>query len=131
MDLRDYFAAHVAAALAHRMERPEGIASRAYDMADALVRERVRRPAAPSAWGDELPPEAFMDDDDARGYARSGLLDEPAPISERDLDLSYVEHDAPSDWEAKPIIDVRPGERPGLARTTAATTDDGKLKKSG
>ena len=108
MDLRDYFAAHVAAALAHRAPF-----------------------IALMAWGDELPPEAFMDDDDARGYARSGLLDEPAPISERDLDLSYVEHDAPSDWEAKPIIDVRPGERPGLARTTAATTDDGKLKKSG
>ena len=130
MDLRDYFAAHVAAALAHRMERPEGIASRAYDMADALVRERVRRPAAPSAWGDELPPEAFMDDDDARGYARSGLLDEPAPISEP---RPYGRVVLP-DPEVLAALGAQ-GAR--VLRTdvddtgTAETTDDGKLKKSG
>jgi hypothetical protein len=130
MDLRDYFAAHVAASLADRMERPEGIAARAYDLADALMKERVRRPASQSMWSDELPPEAFMGDD-ARGFARTGLLDEPAPISERDLDLSVLEHDAPAEWDAKPIVDVRASERPGLARTVATPTDDGKLKKSG
>lgn len=140
MELRDYFAAHVAAALAQKMERPETIAARAYDLADALVRERVRRPLE-LGLESELPPEAFFDDD-ARffqpdaiepHFAEIGLLDEPAPMSERDDEPSWMERADRPEWEAdaKPVLDVRPSERPGLARTAPQIAAEEKLRKSG
>ncbi len=43
MDLRDRFAAHFAAALVDALADPAQIASRAYDLAEAMLRERDRR----------------------------------------------------------------------------------------
>ena len=128
MELRDYFAAHMAAALAHKMERPETIAARAYDLADALARERVRRPAAEMLADDELPPEAYFEDD-AR-FFQPGLLDEPAPMTERDDD-AWLELADGAAWaaDAKPIVDVRASDRPGLARTAPLAEE--KQKKTG
>ena len=87
MDLKDLFAAHVAAALAHRIEWPDVIATRAYDLADALLRERARR--SPSNDEELLrgaPLDAFDDGvpDDEFFRFTAGLLDEPAPLSDRE-----------------------------------------------
>ena len=43
VSLRDFFAAHAAAALVNRADTPAGIARRAFDVADALLVERQYR----------------------------------------------------------------------------------------
>jgi hypothetical protein len=136
MELRDFFAAHVAAALSHRVERPDAIAERAYDLADALLRERRRRAPAPGAplsfaWSvDEEPGSEDLADEDLFQRA-GGLLDEPAPISERDEEIAaaLADYDDDPRWQEPKwhsMVDAvqtelfsDPGaDRPGLRRTT-------------
>jgi hypothetical protein len=95
VSLRDFFAAHAAAAMVNRAERPVNIARRAYDIAEALMAERQYR--------DELewlatPPESLRPAThqsgtdmgrpwDARATEKvsaSHLLDEPTPLEEEE-----------------------------------------------
>jgi hypothetical protein len=128
MQLRDFFAAHFAAALAHRVDRPETIAARAYQLADALVEERAKNRGA---FGDALE-EADIDPyfaEQDRFFHAEGLLDEPAPISEREDELSpaLFDRDIDPTWEAEPKWEEPPrSERPGLARTAPAALEPQK-----
>jgi hypothetical protein len=116
MDLRDRFAAHFAAALVDAFADAGDVARRAYDLAEAMLVERARR-----APGDEM--------DHPLTY-HGALLDEPAPLPERDAgddDLDPRWLDPPYDpawdlearWDAEPPLPpVLDGNlRPGLART--------------
>ncbi len=134
LSLRDLFAAHVAASLAARIDTADAIAGRSYALADALMRERARRSeqeeaaaiaSEASGLEEELEEEpAWLDVELARrGQA---LLDEPAPLSERDdeADERWIARQETLEeydprWEADPV--VTPGsQRPGLARTSPA-----------
>ncbi len=130
MHLRDYFAAQVAAALVHRVERPEAIASRAYELAEALLRERARRQDAEDDAFYERVIEA--EEDEGSSFA-GGLLDEPAPLSERErdeIDPRWFDRDTSVQLELEPRWNASPGsDRPGLARTAPAAAIDDKLKK--
>src|SRR5262249_33129759 len=78
--LRDLFAMHFAAALAHEQRYTlEFIAGRAYDLADAMLVERERRIDA-EACAAELGDWVSGD----RTGGAGALLDEPAPPSDRD-----------------------------------------------
>src|SRR5690242_13366312 len=124
MELKDMFAAHVAAALAARGDRPHEVASRAYDIAEALLEERERRLVSA-----ERAEEGFIAYDFAReeaSLAHSGLLDEPAPYTETEKDelpASWLERDEDPRWSVEPkwAEDRGPvsprADRPGLART--------------
>lgn len=146
LSLRDLFAAHVAASLATRVDTADAIAAKSYDLADALLRERRRRPAEASraiaALEEELDDEPSWLDFElaARG---SALLDEPAPVSERDEepDARWIarEDRDPSSydprWDAAPVVtpDGAPGAgpasvRPGLARTAPSADPQHKEK---
>jgi hypothetical protein len=130
ISLRDLFAAHVAASLATRVDTADAIAAKSYDLAEALLRERskrqeteVRLPLAYQGAVDDEP--SWLDFElGARG---SALLDEPAPVSERDDEpdarwLEREERDPNSydpRWEATPVV-TAPSVRPGLARTAPA-----------
>jgi hypothetical protein len=137
MDLKDLFAAHVAAALAHRIERPDVIATRAYDLADAMLRERARR--SPSNDEEMLrgaPLDAFDDGvpDDEFFRFTAGLLDEPAPLSDREameLDPSWLDRENDPQWEVEPkwSPSETPVERPGLKRTTPVLEADEKKRR--
>ena len=139
MDLKDLFAAHVAAALAHRIERPDVIATRSYDLADALLRERARR--SPSNDEEMLrgaPLDAFDDGvpDDEFFRFTAGLLDEPAPLSDREgmeLDPSWIDRENDPHWEVEPKWSASsaeaPVERPGLKRTTPVIEVDEKKRR--
>ena len=111
--LRDFFAAHVAAALSPGGGPADGVASRAYDVAEALLRERSFRDALPL---DRDEPAAWADEDvgryelEERDFARPGLLDEPAPMS--DPDPSWDDRDFDPRWEAEPHWSVAPSESP-------------------
>jgi hypothetical protein len=130
MDLRDFFAAHLAAALAHRVDRPAAIAARAYELADALLVERARGLVSYGQPISEEDVESFfaeqapvLSDYSASEafYRPEGLLDEPAPIEESDeeLDAAYLEPSYDPRWEVEPRWEEPPrSERPGLARTT-------------
>lgn len=154
LSLRDLFAAHVAGSLATRVDTADAIAVRAYDLADAMLRERARRaPAASLAQGDVLLAEELEIDgadeepawlDFELGARGATLLDEPAPVSERDdePDPRWIEREErdPNSydprWEAEPVAlpgssapsSPRGVERPGLARTAPAVTPQRKEK---
>jgi hypothetical protein len=140
MDLRDFFAAHLAAALAHRVDRPAAIAARAYELADALLVERARGLVA---YGEEQP----LSDEELEGFFAAqgapisdfvkegsffrpeGLLDEPAPIEENDEELDAASYDPNYDprWDVEPKWEEPPrSERPGLARTTPVVAEPKK-----
>jgi hypothetical protein len=155
LSLRDLFAAHVAASLATRVDTADAIAAKSYDLADALLRERSRRPAAVergAALGRSMAPaelEALDDEPSwldfelaARGAA---LLDEPAPVSERDDEpdarwIAREDRDPNSydpRWDADPVVtpDAAPSAaagpasvRPGLARTAPSADPQRKEK---
>ncbi len=146
MDLRDLFAAHLAAALAHRVDRPASIAARAYELADALLAERAR---ASISYGEPIaeedvdaffaeqaaPISVFSRDDFPQNEAffqPAGLLDEPAPVeeSEEELDAAYFDPGYDPRWDVEPRWDEPPpassrpeSERPGLARTTPVVSE--------
>ena len=129
LSLRDLFAAHVAASLATRVDTADAIAVKSYDLADAMLRERARRGRAEAA-GAHL---AELVDDEPSwldfelGARGSMLLDEPAPMSERDEEpdprwLEREDRDPNSydpRWDAEPVVVPPPSQRPGLARTVA------------
>src|SRR5688572_6680167 len=110
LSLRDLFAAHVAATLATRVDSADTLAAKAYDLADALLRERARREpdeeraaiveAPPLSLGvDELDdPPAWLDI--ALAQRGAAFLDEPPPPSERDdePDPRWLERES-STWE--------------------------------
>lgn len=141
--LRDRFAAQIAAALVHRSENAEEVAQRAYDIADALMRERERRRdhlAAETLVALEALPEPFREY--TAGFDAVHLLDEPAPPPERDddelhelmaraEDRTFNLHDQDPPWRAMfssegeplgldPDAEVPASPRPGLRRTTPA-----------
>jgi hypothetical protein len=134
MHLKDYFAAHLAAALAHRVERPEVIAARAYQLADALMRERAR--------GENDEHESFLataygendDLEDERAYFEArGLLDEPAPLSESEgfeVNPAWLDRDIDARLDMEPHWQPAPvSERPGLKRTAPLAAEADKTKK--
>lgn len=137
--LRDRFAAHIAAALVPRTEHAEEVARRAYDIADALMKERARRRdylAAETLVALEALPEPLRELH--TGFDTVHLLDEPAPPPERDddelvelmaraEDRSFALHDQDPPWramfssEGEPLgldPDAPLSTRPGLRRTT-------------
>src|SRR5690606_10297031 len=117
--IHDLFAAHVAASLVVRLESAEGIARRAYDVADALVAERTRRGAdderptlagvATGAGASDTASPSWLDFE--RGLRGAQLLDDDvAPPNERDLDpdprlIDELEHARDYDprWDALPV----------------------------
>jgi hypothetical protein len=141
--LRDLFAAHVAASLATRVDSSRAIAEKAYDLADALLRERERRvendaDAAMREANESMPaPEpAWLDFE--LGLRGTALLDEPMPASERgeEPDARWLEREErdPQSYDPRwargsvvPAVEGAPG--PGLARTTpASVVTDGREK---
>jgi len=146
MELKDLFAAHVAAALAHRIERPDVIATRAYDLADALLRERGRRDDSTSGrrseWFEDeeavLQAPDLVEDDSMPGdeFFRpfAGLLDEPTPVSEREgleVDPAWLDRDNEPRWEAEKWVSAGPptSDKPGLKRTVPGAADSDKTRK--
>jgi hypothetical protein len=148
LSLRDLFAAHVAASLATRVDTADAIAAKSYDLADALLRERSRRPSMVGAGRSVMPAalEEELDDEPswldfelaARGAA---LLDEPAPVSERDDEpdarwIAREDRDPNSydpRWDAEPVVTpvaaAGPASvRPGLARTAPSADPQRKEK---
>lgn len=148
MDLKDAFAVHFAAALAQRIERSDVIASRAYDLADALLRERARRTTDADLQDHSLADLSGADDmdmpDEEFFRSSAGLLDEPAPWSDREgleLDASWLDRDNDPKWEVEPKLafatskdsrtqsDKSVLDKPGLARTAPpAIVDDQKRR---
>jgi hypothetical protein len=138
MHLKDYFAAHLAAALAHRVERPEVIAARAYELADALIRERSRveneeREAfLHEVYADEIDAEDERMFFEQHGFEMRGLLDEPAPLSESEgfeVNPAWLDRDIDARLDVEPHWQPGAVERPGLARTAPLAAEDQKTKK--
>lgn len=138
MHLRDTFAAHVAAALAARIDRPEHIAVRAYDIAEALVLERARRGHGDVDGEGAYEPEEFAALERAAAEARwtgAALLDEPMPMSERDeevdpawADLAAESPQGEPDPKWGPLFETT--KKPGLKRTTPPAVEDLLRKKA-
>lgn len=145
MDLKDVFAVHFAAALAQRIERADVIASRAYDLADALLRERARRVTAVDVEDHSLADLSDSDDvempDEEFFRASAGLLDEPAPWSDREgveLDASWLDRENDPRWEVEPKLsfelskehsDKPVSDKPGLARTAPPAVVDEQKRR--
>jgi hypothetical protein len=143
--LRDHFAGLFASALSARIERPDDLAKKAYDLADAMLRERMRRGLGDldgeGAWEPEELYRVVTDEEEAF-HARPSepapwaLLDEPAPMSE-ELDPRWEDLRNDPAYEAEPkwgpsISAVRrESDRPGLARTVPSNEQplDGGLRK--
>jgi len=120
MDLRDRFAAQFAAALVDAFPEAEEIARRAYDLAEAMLLERVRRI-------DRFEHSALVE---AR-HAPTALLDEPMPELEED------ERDFEPPYDPSWDLDERPSAAspsrppgPGLARTQAPQAEDERKERS-
>jgi hypothetical protein len=117
MDLRDRFAVHFAAALVDALTDPEQIASRAYDLAEAMLRERDHRvdqdegvaiaedgaPIVERSLGE--PPFGFEDDassaasDEAYHATRAALLDDPEPM---EPEAEWADDEDLPDWLEAP-----------------------------
>ena len=127
VSLRDFFAAHVAAALVSKGSSPADAAKHAYDTAEALLEEGRFR--AEAAWLAEPPMDEgegwddFGDEPiDAERFDRPHLLEEPIPpMDEEDngdvFDPGWEDLADRPDWEREPRLSERPAPRPGLART--------------
>jgi hypothetical protein len=117
MDLRDRFAAHFAAALVDAFPEADEIARRAYDLAEAMLRERARR--------------IDHDEEMALLEARHAppLLDEPMP-EEDELDLEPP-YDPSWDLDERPraASPSRP-PGPGLARTQPPQVEEERKERS-
>ncbi len=145
--LRDLFAAHVAASLVTRVDSSRAIAEKAYDLADALLRERERRAEneAELAMHDAneampTPEPAWLDFE--LGLRGTALLDEPTPTSERgeEPDARWIEREDrdPESYDPRwargspaPPSDPLTGAKPGLARTTPAAASAEDREKTG
>jgi len=136
--LRDFFAAHAAAALVSRGIEPATAAKQAYDVADALMEEREFR--AEASWLAAPPPSEEADFSseempDSERFDRPHLLDEPLPPfdDEENAETAAVfdprwEDLADPSWDREPrwsdlppaynrVGDAPPSPKPGLART--------------
>lgn len=142
VSLRDFFAAHVAAALTPGGESPDSVASRAYDVAEALLRERSFRDNAfrrededEDGW-ERSPAEEdrfMMAESD---FEREGLLDAPAPLTDPgDPDPSWDDRAFDPRWEAEPHWSADSSEpaegqgipssnRPGIRSTRPGAAPD-------
>lgn len=145
MRLMDFFAAQVGAALASRAdhatkETAQQIARRAYDIAEAMLRERTIRGLGDAEGEGAIEPEEVervMSSDEIRFYESAGehLLDEPMPLEDEDLDPHWQSLANDPAWEADPkwgppfSAEKRDSDRPGLARTTPAPVIDGGLRR--
>jgi hypothetical protein len=126
MDLRDRFASHFAAALVDAFSDPERVAAQAYDLAEAMLRERARRIDAEEgaaiafephqvSFPLSYPPAYLVDDGGMmvtleappmyaeEAYAHAALLDDPEPMDPESESMEYddeLEHDddAIPDW---------------------------------
>lgn len=130
MDLRDRFAAHVAAALAPVVADPGELARRAYDVAEAMLSERARRidaeEEAAIARRASIPP--------APASHHGALLDEPMPGYDEEMDPSWMEppYDPSWDLEARWAAEEGASSRspgPGLARTQPDDTNHDDRKE--
>jgi hypothetical protein len=149
MHLRDFFAAQFAVALTSNPPRLEGprldgdaaLARRAYDLADAMLRERRLRGHADEEAllsMQELVGQPSEEDEAFFLGSDEKLLDEPAPLSEREEELDplweSLRHDPA--WESEPkwgpplTTTTTLSERPGLARTVPEPLDGGLRKKA-
>ncbi len=135
--LRDFFAAHVAAALSAQGGRADEIARQAYDCAEALLREKAFREERPSIDDSEESLASMSQGWGAHDFEQAGLLDEPAPLSEREIDPSWDDRDE-ARWEIEPRWEARtsttteeaPSERPGIRSTRPSAPADEKRHRS-
>jgi hypothetical protein len=134
MDLRDKFAAQIAAALAGALSDPVQIARRSYDFAEALVAERARR----------------IDADEAQAIADAfpfGAIE--SEFNPDELDPEWLERQYDPTWDAEAVAveaavdetvpaeaapDTTRGQtpatevvRPGLARTQPAEGEPNRV----
>lgn len=141
MRLLDFFAAQVGAALASRAESeetPQRIARRAYEIAEAMLRERAIRGHGDADGEGALEVEELervMSAEEVRFYESAQLLDEPAPLEDEDLDPHWQSIENDPAWEAEPkwgpafSSERRDSERPGLARTSPVPAIDGGIRR--
>lgn len=150
MRLVDFFAAQVGASLAARedgasRETAQRIARRAYDIADAMLRERSIRGLGdpdgafePEELERVLDPEevSFYESEELRFFdgGAQGLLDEPAPLDEEEeLDPHWQsladDPELEPKWGPPFSTERRDSDRPGLARTSPLPALDGGLRK--
>ena len=104
VSLRDFFAAHAAAALVNRADTPAGIARRAFDVADALLVERQYREEL--EWL-STPPESSSLPDVDLDIARPS----DAPAGEKLPVPHLLDEPAPLEDESEPLVpSVRPAD---------------------
>ncbi len=135
--LRDFFAAHVAAALSAQGGRADDIARQAYECAEALLREKAFREERPLVDESEGPLSTLSRGWFAHDFEQAGLLDEPTPLSEREIDPSWEDRDE-ARWEIEPRWEAStstgteeaPSERPGIRSTRPAAPSDEKRHRS-
>ena len=137
IELRDFFAAHVAAALSARGDEVDDIARQAYDSAEALLRERAFRQERSLVARDNEDSVDATEGWGAHDFERAGLLDEPAPLSEREIDPSWDDRDV-ARWEIEPRWeaaasadpDEPSSERPGIRSTRPSAPAEDKRHRS-
>ncbi len=123
MDLRDQFAVHIAAALVGALTDPAHIATRAYDLAEAMLAERERRLSLIDLEERRAIEAASIEAGAMPFEHHAALLDVPAPMDEEDEEIEPP-YDPTWDLEpadkiasaAGPELDA-PRAGPGLART--------------
>lgn len=132
MDLRDRFAIEFAAALTSRLDPASEIAARAYDLAEAMLRERSRRidaderdAIAMEAPASHLPSVIRLLDVPAEMEELEDREDEDLIEATSDIDPRWLEPEVEPSWDLDPRWrEPRPeaaagpvSPRPGLKRT--------------
>ena len=130
MDLRDRFAAHFAAALAHAFADAGEIARRAYDLAEAMLSERELRIDAEERSAIEMEPNAEPLD------AFLERLD-PEAFGDEELSPSWLDPPYDPSWDLDPKWSAEPPPAassrppgPGLTRTQPEEGDDRKERSA-
>lgn len=113
VSLRDFFAAHVAAALVNRADSPSALARHAFDVADALCAERRLRDelaALEDAFGEQGVRTVRPSDARASGnLTATQLLDDPMPLEE-ETDLEDRDDAASLEAEELAMLAARDDE---------------------
>ena len=146
MDLRDRFAAQFAAALVDAFADAGDVARRAYDLAEAMLKERARRIDADESQAVAIERRSVRPE--APLSYHHPLLDEPEPMMEADpgydddLDPSWLEPPYDPAWDLDPhgeeplpknatvktLSERPPG--PGLARTRPEDEEQERKERS-
>ncbi|MFO0618136.1 MAG: hypothetical protein U0414_36425 [Polyangiaceae bacterium] len=112
VSLRDFFAAHAAAALVNRADSPASIARRAFDVADALLAERQYR--------EELEWLATPPDSMRAARAETSMVrPSDAPAGEKLPEPHLLDDPAPLEEESEPLEPSTPSEDPEEAELAA------------